>query len=225
VVGYGLTETYGPYSVCQWQEGWEDVAVDARAALRSRQGVGMIPAERLRVVDEDTNDVPGDGATMGEIVMRGNNVMKGYFEDEVATAEAFRGGWFHSGDLGVVHPDGYVQLLDRVEDVVISGGENISTVEIEQALLRHHVVLEAAVIGVPDEKWGERPKAFVVLKPDEMEIIDHVKSTVARYEAPKAVAFWTSCRRPRRERFRSSSSGSASGPGETPNQGLRTTAA
>ena len=109
---YGLTETYGPYSVCQWQEGWEDVAVDARAALRSRQGVGMIPVERLRVVDEDTNDVPADGATMGEIVMRGNNVMKGYFEDEEATAEAFRGGWFHSGDLGVVHPDGYVQLLD-----------------------------------------------------------------------------------------------------------------
>jgi fatty-acyl-CoA synthase len=190
---YGLTETYGQYSVCQWQEGWEDVAVDARAALLSRQGVGMLQAERLRVVDEETNDVPADGATMGEIVMRGNNVMKGYFEDEEATAEAFRGGWFHSGDLGVVHPDGYVQLLDRAKDVVISGGENISTVEIEQALLTHQAVQDAAVIGVPDEKWGERPKAFVVLKPgeeaSEKEIIDHVKSTIARYKAPKAVAF------------------------------------
>jgi len=166
---------------------------DDRAALLSRQGVGMIPAERLRVVDEETNHVPADGATMGEIVMRGNNVMKGYFEDEEATAEAFRGGWFHSGDLGVVHPDGYVQLLDRAKDVVISGGENISTVEIEQALLTHQAVLDAAVTGVPDEKWGERPKAFVVLKPgeeaSEKEIIDHVKSTIARYKAPKAVAF------------------------------------
>jgi len=139
------------------------------------------------------NDVPADGATMGEIVMRGNNVMKGYFEDEEATAEAFRGGWFYSGDLGVVHPGGYMQLLDRAKDVVISGGENISTVEIEQALLTHQAVLDAAVIGVPDEKWGERPKAFVVLKPgeeaSEKEIIDHVKSTIARYKAPKAVAF------------------------------------
>ena len=153
----------------------------------------MIQAERLRVVDQETNDVPADGATMGEIVMRGNNVMKGYFDDEEATAEAFRGGWFHSGDLGVVHPDGYVQLLDRAKDVVISGGENIATVEIEQALLTHDAVLEAAVIGVPDEKWGERPKAFVVLRPgqvaSEKELIDHVKSTIARYKAPKAVAF------------------------------------
>ena len=131
---YGLTETYGPYSVCQWQEGWEDLDVEERATLLSRQGVGMIQAERLRVVDEEMNDVPADGETMGEIVMRGNNVMKGYFEDEEATAEAFRGGWFHSGDLGVMQPDGYVRLLDRAKDVVISGGENISTVEIEQAL-------------------------------------------------------------------------------------------
>jgi fatty-acyl-CoA synthase len=190
---YGLTETYGPYSVCQWQESWEDVDVEERAALLSRQGIGMIQAERLRVVDEDTNDVPADGATMGEIVMRGNNVMKGYFEDEEATAEAFRDGWFHSGDLGVVHPDGYVQLVDRAKDVVISGGENISTVEIEQALLKHPAVLNAAVIGVPDEKWGERPKAFVIVKPgeqvSEQDLIDHVRSTIAHYKAPKAVAF------------------------------------
>ena len=176
---YGLTETYGPYSVCQWQEGWEDLDVEERAALLSRQGLGMIQAERLRVVDEEMNDVPADGETMGEIVMRGNNVMKGYFEDEEATAEAFRGGWFHSGDLGVMQPDGYVQLRDRAKDVVVSGGENISTVEIEQALLTHEAVLDAAVIGVPDEKWGERPKAFVVLKPgeeaSEQELIDHVQ--------------------------------------------------
>ena len=190
---YGLTETYGPYSVCQWQEGWEDLDVEERAALLSRQGLGMIQAERLRVVDEEMNDVPADGETMGEIVMRGNNVMKGYFEDEEATAEAFRGGWFHSGDLGVMQPDGYVQLRDRAKDVVVSGGENISTVEIEQALLTHEAVLDAAVIGVPDEKWGERPKAFVVLKPGEeageQELIDHVRSKIARYKAPKAVAF------------------------------------
>jgi fatty-acyl-CoA synthase len=190
---YGLTETYGPYSVCQWQEGWEDLDVEERALLLSRQGVGMIHAERLRVVDDDMSDVPADGETMGEIVMRGNDVMKGYFEDEEATAEAFRGDWFHSGDLGVMQPDGYVQLRDRAKDVVVSGGENISTVEIEQALLTHAAVLDAAVIGVPDEKWGERPKAFVVLKPGgeagEQELIDHVKSKIARYKAPKAVAF------------------------------------
>jgi fatty-acyl-CoA synthase len=190
---YGLTETYGPYSVCQWQAGWEDLDVKERAALLSRQGLGMIQAERLRVVDEEMNDVPADGDTMGEIVMRGNNVMKGYFDDQEATDTAFRGGWFHSGDLGVMQPDGYVQLLDRAKDVVVSGGENISTVEIEQAILTHEAVLDAAVVGVPDEKWGERPKAFVVLKPgeavSEQAIIDHVKSTIARYKAPKAVAF------------------------------------
>jgi fatty-acyl-CoA synthase len=190
---YGLTETYGPYSVCQWQEGWEDLEVEQRATLIARQGLGMIQAERLRVVDEEMNDVAADGATMGEIIMRGNNVMKGYFEDAEATAEAFRGGWFHSGDLGVMYPDGYVRLMDRAKDVVISGGENISTVEIEQALLTHKAVLEAAVIGMPDEKWGERPKAFVVLRPGEeateQEMIDHVRSAIARYKAPKAVVF------------------------------------
>jgi fatty-acyl-CoA synthase len=190
---YGLTETYGPYSVCQWQTGWEGLAVHERAALLSRQGVGMIQADRLRVVDDEMNDVPADGNTMGEIVMRGNNVMKGYFNDQEATDEAFAGSWFHSGDLGVMQPDGYVQLLDRAKDVVVSGGENISTIEIEQAILTHDSVQDVAVIGVPDDKWGERPKAFVVLKPgkaaSEEAIIDHVKATIARYKAPKAVAF------------------------------------
>jgi fatty-acyl-CoA synthase len=139
------------------------------------------------------NDVPADGEAMGEIVMRGNNVMKGYFEDEDATAEAFRGGWFHSGDLGVMHPDGYVELRDRAKDVVISGGENISTIEVEQALVSHDAVLEAAVVGVPDEKWGERPKGFIVLKPGaragEQELIEHVRGRIAHYKAPSTVEF------------------------------------
>ena len=188
---YGLTETYGPYSVCEWQPGWEELDVEARAKLLSRQGVGMLSAERMRVVDEDMNDVPADGEAMGEVVMRGNNVMKGYFADEEATAKAFRGGWFHSGDLGVMHPDGYVELRDRAKDVVISGGENISTIEVEQAVVSHDAVMEAAVIGVPDEQCGERPKAFVVLKPGrdagEQELIDHCRARIARYKAPKAV--------------------------------------
>ena len=190
---YGLTETYGPYSVCQWQAGWKDLEVPERAELLSRQGVGMVQAERLRVVDDEMNDVPSDGETMGEIVMRGNNVMKGYFEDEEGTDEAFKGGWFHSGDLGVRQSDGYVRLMDRAKDVVISGGENISTVEVEQALVSHDAVAEAAVIGVPDEKWGERPKAFVVLAhgqhASEQAIIDHVRSRIAHYKAPKEVVF------------------------------------
>ena len=190
---YGLTETYGPYSICQWQEAWKDLRVQERAELLSRQGVGMVHAERLRVVDEEMNDVPADGETMGEIVMRGNNVMKGYFKDEAATDEAFKGGWFHSGDLGVMHSDGYVRLMDRAKDVVVSGGENISTVEVEQALVSHDAVAEAAVIGVPDEKWGERPKAFVVLargqRASEEEIIDHVRSKIAHYKAPDEVVF------------------------------------
>ena len=190
---YGLTETYGPYSVCQWQEDWKDLKAPERAELLSRQGVGMVQAERLRVVDDEMNDVPCDGETMGEIVMRGNNVMKGYFEDEEGTDEAFKGGWFHSGDLGVRQSDGYVRLMDRAKDVVISGGENISTVEVEQALISHDAVAEAAVIGVPDEKWGERPKAFVVLAhgqhASEQAIIDHVRSRIAHYKAPKEVVF------------------------------------
>jgi fatty-acyl-CoA synthase len=190
---YGLTETYGPYSVCEWQPGWEELETEARAKLLSRQGVGMISADRLRIVDEQMNDVPADAETMGEVVMRGNNVMKGYFADEEATTKAFRGGWFHSGDLGVMHPDGYVELRDRAKDVVISGGENISTIEVEQAIVSHDAVLEAAVIGVPDEQWGERPKAFVVLRPGseavEQELIDHCRARIARYKAPKAIEF------------------------------------
>ena len=151
----------------------------------------MVQAERARVVDPDMNDVPADGTTMGEIVMRGNNVMKGYFADEQATAEAFEGGWFHSGDLGVMHPDGYVQLLDRAKDVIISGGENIATVEIEQALLRHDAVADVAVVGIPDPKWGEVPKAFVVLRSgaqtDEADLIAFTRDQIAHFKAPKSV--------------------------------------
>src|SRR5665811_709049 len=162
---YGLTETYGPYTICEPQDGWDALDVAARSKLLSRQGVGMIVTDGVRVVDEQMLDVPRDGETLGEVVMRGNNVMKGYFADPDATADAFRGGWFHSGDLGVWHPDGYVELRDRKKDIIISGGENISTIEVEQTVAKHPAVLECAVVAIPDAKWGERPKAFVTLKP------------------------------------------------------------
>jgi fatty-acyl-CoA synthase len=188
---YGLTETYGPFTVCQPQPHWVGLPADQRAALQARQGVGMIQAEGLRVVDEKMTDVLPDGETMGEIVMRGNTVMAGYYCDPEATAEAFRGGWFHSGDLGVMHPDGYIELRDRAKDIVISGGENISTIEVEQALMSHPCVLEAAVIGVPDDKWGERPKAFVVLRPGTTataaDLTAHVRTRIAGYKAPRDI--------------------------------------
>jgi fatty-acyl-CoA synthase len=190
---YGLTETYGPYSVCQWQDGWRGLGPAARAGLLARQGLGMIQADRLRVVNEEMVDVPADGQTMGELVMRGNNVMKGYFDDEEATAEAFRGGWFHSGDLGVMHPDGYVQIHDRAKDIVISGGENVSTIEVEAALQAHPAVLEAAVIGVPHEKWGERPLAFVVTKGaqalEQETLREYLRGRIAHFKVPDEIRF------------------------------------
>jgi fatty-acyl-CoA synthase len=192
---YGLTETYGPYSVSQPQAGWSRLEPEERVRRLARQGVGMLQTDGLRVVDEHMRDVPRDGSTMGEIVMRGNNVMAGYYNDPDATAHAFRGGWFHSGDLGVMHPDGYVELLDRAKDVIISGGENISTVEVEQAIASHPAVLECAVVGIPDEKWGERPKAFVIVRDNqavtEAEIIDHVRQRLAKYKAPDRVELVT----------------------------------
>jgi acyl-CoA synthetase (AMP-forming)/AMP-acid ligase II len=188
---YGLTETYGPISYCQSQPQWAGLSSEERSVLQARQGVSMIQAEGLRVVDKAMANVPADGSTMGEIIMRGNNVMAGYYLDPQATAEAFRGGWFHSGDLGVMHPDGYIELRDRIKDIVISGGENISTVEVEQALMSHPAVLEAAVIGVPDDKWGERPKAFVVFRAahsaTQEELIAHVRTKIARYKAPREI--------------------------------------
>jgi fatty-acyl-CoA synthase len=195
---YGLTETYGPYTVCEPQDSWSGLAVADRSKLTARQGVGMITADDARVVasyghSDELVDVPADGVTMGEIVMRGNTVMKEYFRDPEATAEAFKGGWFHSGDLGVRYPDGYIQLMDRAKDIVISGGENISTVEVEHALASHPAVADVAVIAVPDERWGECPKAFVVLaagqSAGQAELIAHVKLHIAKFKAPKSVDF------------------------------------
>ena len=190
---YGLTETYGPITICEWNPDWDELDVEERARLKARQGLAMLTADPVRVVDPEMRDVPADGETMGEVVMRGNNVMKGYFDDPAATAEAFRGGWFHSGDLGVMHPDGYVELRDRAKDIIISGGENISTIEVEQALVRHPDVLEAAVVAIADEKWGERPKAFVTLRPGstltEQELIAFSRETLAGFKVPSAVEF------------------------------------
>jgi fatty-acyl-CoA synthase len=153
----------------------------------------MVTSDPVRVVDPEMRDVPRDGETMGEVVMRGNNVMKGYFADEAATAEAFRGGWFHSGDLAVMHPDGYIEIRDRAKDIIISGGENISTIEVEKALVRHPDVLEAAVVAKPDEKWGERPMAFVTLRPGAgltaEELIAFSRETLPGFKAPSAIEF------------------------------------
>jgi fatty-acyl-CoA synthase len=190
---YGLTEVYGPHTVCEWKRVWNGLAGEERARLKARQGVGYVHAPELRVVDEQMRDVPADGATMGEVVMRGNNVMKGYYRDEAATAEAFRGGWFHSGDLGVMHPDGYVELRDRKKDIIISGGENISTIEVERVLYQHPAVLEAAVVAIPDDRWGEVPKAFIALRPGAEataeEIVAFARERIARFKVPKAIEF------------------------------------
>jgi fatty-acyl-CoA synthase len=190
---YGLTETYGPITTSGVHPEWEDLDMDERARLMARQGQGYCTADLVRVVDENMQDVERDGETMGEIVMHGNMVAKGYFENEEATEEAFEGGWYHSGDVAVWHPDGYIEIRDRNKDIIISGGENISTIEVEQVVARHPAVMEAAVVAMPDEKWGERPKAFVVLKKGqeatEGEIIDFCKDHIARYKAPAAVEF------------------------------------
>ena len=190
---YGLTETYGPMTTSGVHPEWEELEMDERARLMARQGQGYTTADLVRVVDENMNDVERDGETMGEIVMHGNMVAKGYFENEEATEEAFEGGWYHSGDVAVWHPDGYVEIRDRDKDIIISGGENISTIEVEQAVARHPAVMEAAVVAIPDEKWGERPKAFVVLKQGqdatEEEIIDFCKEHIARFKAPEAIEF------------------------------------
>lgn len=190
---YGLTETYAPYTVCEPQEGWARLPDYQPARLLGRQGVHNIVSEPVRVVDPEMTDVPRDGQTMGEVVMRGNNVMKGYFHDPEATARAFEGGWFHSGDLAVMHPDGYIEIRDRQKDIIISGGENISTIEVENTICRHPAVLECAVVAIPDEKWGERPKAFVTLAAGqhvtEQEIIDFCRQHLAHFKAPAAVEF------------------------------------
>ncbi|SHO46448.1 acyl--CoA ligase family protein [Desulfopila aestuarii] len=191
---YGLTEVYGPHSVCAWQPNWEAMSDLERAKTKSRQGVPYIVTHFMDVVNPVTMEpVARDGKTMGEIVMRGNNVMTGYYKDPAATEAAFAGGWFHSGDLAVMHPDGYVQIMDRKKDIIISGGENISTVEVENVIYGHPDVQEVAVIPVPDEKWGEVPKAFIVPKmgtnPSPEDIIAYTKEHLAKFKAPKYIEF------------------------------------
>ena len=190
---YGLTETYGPHTVSTWQDGWDELPAGERARLLARQGHGYTTGDAVRVVDEQMRDVPPDAAAMGEVVMRGNNVMAGYFANDEATREAFRGGWFHSGDLAVRHPDGAIELRDRGKDVIISGGENISSIEVEQAICAHPAVLECAVVAIPHDHWGERPKAIVTLKPGvtatEADIIAFCRERLAHYKCPDAVAF------------------------------------
>ena len=191
---YGLTEVYGPATVCAWHPEWDALEPLERARIKSRQGVRYPVEEGLMVADPETMEpVPMDGATMGEVFLRGNLVMKGYLKNAAATDEAFRGGWFHSGDLGVWHPDGYIELRDRSKDIIISGGENISTIEVEGAIFGHPKVLEAAVVARPDEKWGETPCAFVTLKPGETateaEIIAYCRDNLAHFKAPKTVIF------------------------------------
>ena len=191
---YGLTETYGPTTICAIQPEWDDLAVDERARLKSRQGVSFVVSEPgLRVVNSEMEDVPQDGQTMGEVVMRGNIVMSGYFNDPEATATAFEGGWFHSGDLAVWHPDGYIELQDRAKDIIISGGENISSQEVEKVIMEHPGVLEVCVVGVPDDRWGEVPKAFVVPRQGAEvgadDVIAFTQERIARFKAPKYVEF------------------------------------
>jgi fatty-acyl-CoA synthase len=190
---YGLTETYGPHTICAWRPEWAELGDDEQARRLARQGVAYVTAQDVRVVDGELGDVADDAETMGEVVMRGNNVMKGYFDDPDATARAFAGGWFHSGDLGVMHDDGYVELRDRAKDVIISGGENISTIEVEQTIVEHDAVLECAVVAIPDEKWGERPKAFVTLKEGQDlsadDLIEFCRQRLARFKCPAAVEF------------------------------------
>lgn len=191
---YGLTETYGPAVVNDWQDHWSELPADEQAALKSRQGVRYHALEALDVIDPETmQSAPPDGQTLGEVMFRGNVVMKGYLKNKASTDKAFEGGWFHSGDLGVKYPDGYVQLKDRSKDIIISGGENISSIEVEDALFQHPAVQLAAVVARPDEKWGETPCAFVELKPQmsasAQELIEWCKGRLARYKCPRHILF------------------------------------
>jgi fatty-acyl-CoA synthase len=191
---YGLTETYGPAVVNDWKEEWDALDPAAQAGLKSRQGVRYHALEGFDVLDPETMaSVPADGATMGEVMFRGNVVMKGYLKNKSSTDQAFAGGWFHSGDLGVKHPDGYVQLKDRSKDIIISGGENISSIEVEDALFQHPGVQLAAVVAKPDDKWGETPCAFVEMKPGhsatEAELIAWCRTKLAHYKCPRHVVF------------------------------------
>ncbi len=191
---YGLTETYGPATVCTEQDDWADRSLEERIKLNSRQGVSYPLQEEVTVLDPETmQPIPADGKTVGEIMFRGNIVMKGYLRNESATQEAFAGGWFHTGDLAVVHADGYIKITDRSKDVIISGGENISSLEVEDIIQRHPEVELAAIVAKPDEKWGEVPAAFVQLRPDsdltEQALIDFCRDNMSRFKAPKVIIF------------------------------------
>jgi fatty-acyl-CoA synthase len=191
---YGLTETYGPAVVNEWHSEWDALDPTHRISMKARQGVRYNALEDLTVLDPETMEpVPSDGETIGEVMFRGNIVMKGYLKNPQASAEAFAGGWFHSGDLGVMYPDGYIQLKDRSKDIIISGGENISSIEVEDALFKHPAVHAAAVVARPDDKWGETPCAFIELKPsetaDEDELIEHCRGLLARFKCPRRIVF------------------------------------
>jgi fatty-acyl-CoA synthase len=192
---YGLTESYGPSTECVWQDAWDDLAFDRQVEKVARQGVSVVTMHEQRVVNPDTmEDVPADGATIGELILRGNTVMRGYLKNGPATTEAFRGGYFHTGDLAVLHPDGYAEIKDRAKDIIISGGENISSLEVEEALYRHPEIMEAAVVARPHDKWGETPCAFVTPKPDakalsEADVIAYCRGAMAHYKCPTRVVF------------------------------------
>ena len=191
---YGLTETYGPSTYCAWQEDWDDLDLDGKAEMMARQGVGVPTLFEQSIMDPDTMmPVPADGEAIGELMIRSNTVMKGYLKNPKATQEAFEGGWFHSGDLGVWHPDGYVELKDRSKDIIISGGENISSIEVEDTLYTNSKIAAVAVVATPSEKWGETPTAFIELKPGEEatpeEIIEFCRNKMAHYKCPRRVVF------------------------------------
>jgi fatty-acyl-CoA synthase len=192
---YGLTETAPFITVCEPRPEHQDLSATERAVIKARQGVELITSGDLRIVDSDGKEVPADGQTLGEIVVQGNVVMKGYYNDPEATQKVMGDGWFHTGDAAVLHPDGYAEIRDRIKDVIISGGENISSVEVEGVLLRHPAVQEAAIVGLPHEKWGEAPHAFVVLKAGasatEAELIAFTRDRLAHFKAPHGVSFVT----------------------------------
>ncbi len=190
---YGMTETYGPNTLCEWRSEWDGLSLVERCAIKARQGIPHLNAQETKVVDLSMKEVPHDGMTMGEIVMKGNTVMLGYFKDKTLTERSFRAGWFHSGDLAVVHPEGYIEIRDRSKDIIVTGGEKVSSVEVEKVLYSHPSVLEAAVVAVPDDKWGEVPKAFVTLRPGKSltakELSDFCREKLAHFKCPKHFEF------------------------------------